>query len=145
LALRSEIELNRRCWEATRQLWHEMGWGTLARWTLVKWGTYWLGTDQLLQPGSISRLNRVLHVAAVLFYWLMLVLASLGWWKLRKARPKVAAILLGYTILMTILHTPFVMNSRIRAPVMDPLIAVLAGGSAAGRAQGNALPKDLPG
>jgi hypothetical protein len=36
-------------------------------------------------------------------------------------------------------------NSRIRAPVMDPLIAVLAGGSAAGRAQGNPLPKDLPG
>jgi len=65
-----------------------------------------------------------------MFYWALFALASLGWGILRKTRPNVAAILLGYAILMTMLHTPFVMNTRIRAPLVDPLIAVLAGGGA---------------
>ncbi len=106
-----------------------MSWGSRVNWVLVKWVTYWLSTDQLLNPGSVSRMNRALHVAAVIFYWALLALASLGWWILRKTRPNVAAILLGYAVLITVLHTPFVMNSRIRAPLVDPLIAVLAGGS----------------
>ncbi len=129
LAIGSELDMNRRCWHASHEIWSEMSWGSRVNWVLVKWVTYWLSTDQLLNPGSVSRMNRALHVAAVIFYWALLALASLGWWILRKTRPNVAAILLGYAVLITVLHTPFVMNSRIRAPLVDPLIAVLAGGS----------------
>jgi 4-amino-4-deoxy-L-arabinose transferase-like glycosyltransferase len=128
LAIGSELDMNRRCWHASHEIWSEMSWGSRAHWVLVKWVTYWLSTDQLLNPGTVSRMNRVLHVAAVMFYWALLALASLGWWILRKTRPNVAVIVLGYAVLMTVLHTPFVMNSRIRAPLVDPLIAVLAGG-----------------
>lgn len=131
IAIGSEVDMNRQCWQATRELWSEMSWVYLLRWTLVKWETYWLSTDQLLEPGRISRLNRVLHTGAVVFYWILLALAGVGLWKLKKTLPEVAAILLGYAVLMTILHTPFVMNSRIRAPLVDPLIAVLAGGGVA--------------
>lgn len=128
VALGPEIELNRRCWQATRELWSEMSWVDLVRWTMVKWGSYWLSTDQLLEPGRISRINHMLHAGAVLVYWTLLALAGIGLWNLKKVRPKVAGLLLGYAVLLTVLHTPFVMNSRIRAPLVDPLIAVLAGG-----------------
>lgn len=130
LALGSEIELNRKCWQATRQVWAEMGWGALASWALRKWATYWLSLDQLLHPGHISRTNRLLHLAAVVFYWALLAAACAGWWNLRVARPRLALTLLGYAVLMTLIHMPFVMDSRIRAPLIDPLIAVLAGGVA---------------
>ena len=128
VAMGPEIELNQRCWQATRELWSEMSWGDLTQGTLVKWKTYWLSMDQLLEPGRISRMNRVLHAGAVVFYWALLALAGTGLWNLKKTQPEVAAILVGYAVLMTVLHTPFVMNSRIRAPLVDPLIAVLAGG-----------------
>jgi len=128
LALGSEIELNRKCWKATRGVWREMGWAALARWALRKWATYWLSTDQLPHPGNISRINRLLHVTAVAVYWVLLAMAFVGWWNLRVARPELAVTLLGYTMLMTLVHTPFVMDSRIRAPLIDPLLAVLAGG-----------------
>jgi 4-amino-4-deoxy-L-arabinose transferase-like glycosyltransferase len=128
LALGSEIELNRKCWQATRQVWREMSWGALGRWALGKWASYWLSLDQLLEPGHISRINRLLHVVAVVFYWVLLAAACIGWWNLRGARPQLAVMLLGYAVLMTLVHTPFVMDSRIRAPLIDPLIAVLAGG-----------------
>jgi 4-amino-4-deoxy-L-arabinose transferase-like glycosyltransferase len=129
LALGPEIELDRKCWLATRQVWGELGWGTRARVTLGKWETYWLSLDQLLQPGRISRLNRVLHVSMVLFYWVLLALACAGWWSLRRTRPEVALVFLGYVVLATVLHTAFVMDTRIRSPLIDPLIAILAGGS----------------
>jgi 4-amino-4-deoxy-L-arabinose transferase-like glycosyltransferase len=128
LAIGSELDMNRRCWQAAREIGSEMSWTTLLRWTLVKWETYWLSTDQLFEPGRISKLNRALHVGAVMFYWALLTLACCGWWALKRTRPHIPAILLGYAILITVLHTPFVMNSRIRVPLVDPLIAVLAGG-----------------
>jgi 4-amino-4-deoxy-L-arabinose transferase-like glycosyltransferase len=124
----SEVDMDRICWQATREIWSEMGWRTLASIALVKWATYWLSLDQLLHPGKISKLNRLLHVAAVFFYWVLLALAGAGLWWLSKTRPEVAASFLCYAILMTLAHTPFVMDSRIRAPIMDPLIAMLAGG-----------------
>ena len=42
-------------------------------------------------------------------------------------------VLLAYAVLVTLAHTPFVMNSRIRAPLLDPLLAVLAGGAFSGK------------
>lgn len=131
LAIGSELDMNRSCWRASRRLWTQMSVGNRVRWVLGKWEAYWLSTDQLLHPGSISRKNRRLHAAAVLFYWGLLALACRGWWILRRSRAGAALILLGYAVLTTILHTPFVMNSRIRAPLIDPMVAVLAGGGAA--------------
>ena len=129
VALGSEIDLDRKCWQVTRQLWSEMSWGEWVRVTLGKWATYWLSLDQLLHPGQISRVNRFLHSSAVLFYWLLLVMACIGWRRLKETHPQIAIALLGYVVLMTVLHTPFGMDTRIRAPLIDPLIATLAGGS----------------
>jgi len=128
LALGSEIALNKKCWRATRNVWRGMGPTDLARGTLGKWATFWLGTDQLLNPGHISARNRVFHTFAVVFYWGLLAVACTGLWQLRNSQPKVAALLLAYAVLMTLIHTPFVMDTRIRAPLIDPLIAILAGG-----------------
>jgi hypothetical protein len=128
LALGSEVELDRKGWEATRRLWKEMGWAALARMTMGKWMAYWLSTDQLERSGH-SRRARILHAAGVVFYWLLLALACAGWWKLKQTRPHVAALLLGYTVLMMVLHIPFLMNTRIRSPLVDPLLAALVGGS----------------
>jgi hypothetical protein len=131
LALGSEVELNRRCWHAALQLIREMSWRQLLTWTSVKYLTYWLSTDQLLNPGKISRMNLALHASSVFLYWLLLFLACWGWWSLKCTQPKLASLLFAYAVLMTVLHTPFVMNSRIRAPLLDPLIAVLSGGGIA--------------
>lgn len=130
LALGSELDRDRKGWEATRRLWKEMGWAALARMTLGKWIAYWLSTDQL-GPSGHSRRGRFLHAAGVVFYWLLLVLACAGWWKLKQTRSQVAALLLGYAVLMTVLHIPFLMNTRIRSPLVDPILAVLAGGAMA--------------
>jgi hypothetical protein len=73
----------------------------------------------------------MLHAAGVVFYWLLLALACAGWWKLKQTRPQVAALLLGYAVLMTLVHIPFLMNTRIRSPLIDPLLAALAGGALA--------------
>jgi 4-amino-4-deoxy-L-arabinose transferase-like glycosyltransferase len=128
LALGSEIILDQKCWRATRKFWKEMSWNELTRWTAGKWAAYWFSTDQLLEPGQVSLRNHILHVAAVVFYWFLLALACIGWWTLRNRRPAIARLLFAYVILMTVVHTPFVMNSRIRTPLIDPLIAILAGG-----------------
>ena len=127
VALGSEIELDRKSRQAAQRLWREMGWGALARTTLKKWIAYWLSTDQL-EPSGHSRRGRILHAGGVVFYWLLLALACAGWWKLRETHPQVAALLLGYAVLMTVLHIPFLMNTRIRSPLIDPLLAVLVGG-----------------
>lgn len=131
LDIGSELNMNRKCMEASGRLWRQMNTRSRVGWVLGKWEAYWFSTDQLLHPGTITRINRGFHVAAVLFYWILLLLAGIGCWNLRKSRPNLALILVGYAILMTIAHTPFVMNSRIRAPLLDPLIAVMSGGGIA--------------
>jgi len=101
----------------------------MASWTAGKWVAYWLSTDQLNEPAESSRRSQIVHACGVIFCWLLLALACLGWWELKNLNPQFAALLLGYAVLMTMLHTPFVMNTRIRSPMIDPLIAILAGGS----------------
>ncbi|HTZ75387.1 MAG TPA: hypothetical protein VMB47_15805, partial [Candidatus Aquilonibacter sp.] len=63
----------------------------------------------------------------VLFYWALLALGIAGWLKLRALRPELAYIFLFYAIVVTILHIPFNMNTRLRMPFIDPWLAVLAG------------------
>jgi len=132
LRLGDEVTLNRRCWDLTREIWSQMGWRAVP-WTLEKWATFWLSTDQLLRPGRISMKNRIGHTAGVFLYWALLALAISGWRRLKDDRPEIAMVLLAYAVLVTLAHTPFVMNSRIRAPLLDPLLAVLAGGAFSGK------------
>ena len=63
----------------------------------------------------------------MLFYWLLLALGIAGWFRLRRLRPELAHIFLFYAVLVTILHVPFNMNTRLRMPFIDPWLAVLGG------------------
>jgi hypothetical protein len=53
--------------------------------------------------------------------------AIAGLYHLRHLRPALASIFLFYMIGFTLLHLGLVMNTRLRIPLMDPLIIVLAG------------------
>lgn len=132
LVIGSELDMDRQCWQAAKRLWQQRSTEAKRRWVLQKWTSFWFATDQLLHPGVVSKVSRVLHALAVFFYWLLLVLAIIGCWSLRKSRPGLLVAFTAYAVVITLLHVPFVMNSRIRTPLLDPIIAVLAGGGAAG-------------
>jgi len=124
--LGDEAGLNGQAWKVTFGLWRETGW-RLVPLTLEKLSYFWLSTDQLLWTGSFRPVVRAARSAGVLFYWVLLALGIAGWFKLRALRPELAYILLFYAILVTILHVPFNMNTRLRMPFIDPWLAVLGG------------------
>jgi hypothetical protein len=70
---------------------------------------------------------RIARAASVAVYWAILVLALFGWFQLRAQNPRLAQTFLLYAIAVTVMHLPFVMNTRLRMPFVDPLLAVLAG------------------
>ncbi len=122
-----EPELNHQGWNVARQLWKDAGW----RWIpllLSKWTCFWLSTDQVFSTGSFRLSQKLFRAAGVLVYWLILALAVSGWFRLRMRLPRAASLLLFYSLLFTFLHSLFVMNTRIRMPLMDPMLAMLAGG-----------------
>jgi 4-amino-4-deoxy-L-arabinose transferase-like glycosyltransferase len=121
-----ESDLNRQAWRVNFGLWRETGWG-LVPLTLEKLSYFWLSTDQLLSTNSFRPIVRAARSAGVLFYWLLLALGIVGWFKLRVLRPELAHVFLFYAVLVTILHVPFNMNTRLRMPFIDPWLAVLAG------------------
>jgi len=121
-----EADLNRQAWRVTLGLWRKTGW-RLVPLTIEKLGYFWLSTDQLLSTDSFRPIVRAARSAGVLFYWALLALGIAGWLKLRALRPELAYIFLFYAIVVTILHIPFNMNTRLRMPFIDPWLAVLAG------------------
>jgi 4-amino-4-deoxy-L-arabinose transferase-like glycosyltransferase len=125
--LGEESDLNRAAWRTTFQLWRNAGWRLLPL-TLSKLSYFWLSTDQIGWTGGFRAAVRAARAAAVLVYWLILALAIGGWLRLRTERPELARILLFYAILITALHVPFNMNTRLRMPFIDPLLATLASG-----------------
>jgi 4-amino-4-deoxy-L-arabinose transferase-like glycosyltransferase len=125
--LPGEVELDHRDWQITVRLWKQKGWG-MAAIMGEKLGYFWLSTDQLLHTGHFSLLPKLLRTGGVLVYWLALGLAIAGWLALRGRSPAAAWLLLFYVILMTVLNLPFAMETRHRVPMIDPLIAALAGG-----------------
>ncbi len=128
LLLPAEPELNREAWSVAGRLWKEQGW-RMAPLTLKKISAFWLGTDQVFWTQSFSWRNRLLRWAGVGFYWLILVLAIRGWFRLLRRNPTIAQVLLFYAIFVTVLHIPLVMNTRLRSPLLDPLLVALAGGA----------------
>ena len=128
LLLPSEIELNHRALEVVPHLWIEQGWNAIPL-LVHKVADFWLSTDQLFDTGSLSRHERLVRVTGVSAYLLCLLLAAGGWLELRRTRPEMAAMFLVYAGGYTLLHLPLVMNTRLRIPLMEPLIVVLAGAS----------------
>jgi hypothetical protein len=127
VALGPESDLNNQAWRLAFRLWREH------RWELVpvaaeKISAFWLSTDQILYTRSLSPRNRLMRWAGVAVYWGCLALAITGWLRLRSLQPGIAYALLFYALVLTALHVPLTMNTRLRSPLIDPLLAALAGG-----------------
>ncbi len=127
LALPSEAVLNKECWKVVPGLWEGRTWGTLPL-LGKKLSDFWLSTDQVFDTSGLSRNSRLIRLAGVEMYWIALVLAIFGWILLRRRWPAAGNILLAYAVIYTTLHLPLVMSTRIRFPLMDPLVASLAAG-----------------
>ena len=126
LSLPSESVLNKQCLRVATSLWKGQGWQTV---TLMgrKVADFWLSTDQILDTKSFSFSIRVIRLLGVLIYWTILVMALFGWRQLHRNWPLAANVLLAYALIYTVLHLPLVMSTRIRFPLMDPLVAILGG------------------
>jgi 4-amino-4-deoxy-L-arabinose transferase-like glycosyltransferase len=121
----SEIELNRQARTEAIRAWSELGIQAVPL-LLKKTSYFWLSTDQLLDTGSFSGSQRKLRAAGVVIYWAILTAAIIGWFRLRKVSHRIASLFLLYCLFATILHLPFTMNTRLRSPLIDPLLCVLA-------------------
>jgi hypothetical protein len=129
--LPSESVLNRRSWDETFLLWKDAGW-RLVPLTLKKFSYFWLSTDQLLSTESFRKNVRIARAGGVVVYWGLLLLACAGWFRLRTRLPAAAHLFLFYCLMVTLLHAPFNMNTRLRVPLIDPLLPVLASGGCLG-------------
>jgi len=129
--LPAEPILDRECWNAALKLWRQMNIALIPL-ALRKVADFWLSTDQLFWTGAFRTRARLMRGAGVLFYWILLVLAVAGWFRLRSTNPHVAKIFLLYAALVTAMHLPFVMSTRLRMPFIDVVLAVLVGIWAAG-------------
>lgn len=127
LALPSEAVLNSECWRVVPGLWINLRWRALPL-LLKKLADFWLSTDQVFDTSGLSRSSRLIRLAGVIIYWIVLVFAIFGWRRVRRRWSAVANILLAYAVIYTALHLPLVMSTRIRFPLMDPLLASLAAG-----------------
>jgi 4-amino-4-deoxy-L-arabinose transferase-like glycosyltransferase len=125
-----EPTLDRNAWKVALGLWRRESWA-LVPLELKKLSYFWLSADQLLSTEGFPIRGRIFRGAAVVFYWALLALAVVGWLQLRKQNPTVASLFLTYAVLVTTLHLPFVMNTRLRMPFLDAWIAVLAGAAMA--------------
>lgn len=124
----SEDQLDQQARAAGISVWRDLSWRSRLRLLTGKVVTFWLSTDQLLETSSFSRKQRILRVLGVIAYWAVLVLSLVGWRSLLSTS-KVSAMMIGfYAAFVTLAHLPFVMNTRLRIPFIDPLLAVLAGG-----------------
>jgi hypothetical protein len=92
-----------------------------------KLGFFWLSFDQLFVTQSFSSVQRFERMAGVLAYWLLLGFGIAGWVKLRRRNPRAALLFAIYALTVTAMHLPFVMNTRIRAPFVEPALAILVG------------------
>jgi 4-amino-4-deoxy-L-arabinose transferase-like glycosyltransferase len=121
----SEPVLNRQAMSAALRLWRNAGWRGL-RIIAQKLGYFWLSTDQLVSIGKFSFRTRFLRMVGVIFYWFSLAVAAAGLRKLLRVDSRLAWALILYLIIATGLHILFAMNTRLRVPLVDPLICILA-------------------
>jgi hypothetical protein len=122
----SEDRLNTEAWTSARHLWGEWRW-RLVPLTFAKLSYFWLSLDQVLWTQSFSLPQRLLRCGGVLVYWGLLALAIGGWFRVWRSKPMLARAFLFYAIVLTALHLPFPMLTRLRIPLIDPLIIILGG------------------
>jgi 4-amino-4-deoxy-L-arabinose transferase-like glycosyltransferase len=136
--LPSEAVLDRAALRLVPGLWAREGWhaGPLL---VKKLGDFWLSLDQLANTSALPPQERLLRIAGVLCYWMVLVAAVAGWRCLRQTDGATAELLLLYAAGLTLLHLPLVMNTRLRIPLLEPLFVILAGVGA--RALGDHFPR----
>jgi hypothetical protein len=127
LRLGPEPELNHQAMQVALRLWRNAGWGVVPIFA-QKLGAFWLSIDQIADTQSFSLRNRMIRGAGVVVYWMILLLAVSGWLALRRSHRAVAHVLLFYAAALTVMHLPLTMNTRLRSPLLDPLLAVLAAG-----------------
>ena len=123
-----EPVLNHQAWTAALALWRQRGLRLLPV-ELAKLSYFWLSTDQLASNPTLSIRQNLLRWSGVVAYWALLLCGIIGFFRMRKSAPLLALTFLAYVLLLTALHTPFPMITRLRIPFMDPLIAILAGGA----------------
>lgn len=128
LLFASEDQLERQARDAAIEAWKNLSWHSRLNLLTTKIATFWLSTDQLLDTRSFPPAQRVLRAAGVMIYWFVLAFALLGWESLFSSSRIVAFVILFYIVAITLAHLPFVMNTRLRIPFFDPLLAVLASG-----------------
>jgi len=126
LLLPSEAALDRRAIAIVPDLWKRQHWHVFPL-LIKKLADFWLSMDQLAGTTSLAAPERGIRFAGVLAYWAVLVLAILGWSTLRRTNEPVAAMLFVYAAGFTLLHLPLVMNTRLRIPLLEPLLVILAG------------------
>jgi hypothetical protein len=123
---RDEVALNKDGWNYASHLWRAEGWKLLPI-TAQKLGAFWLSMDQLIDTQSFSWRNRLIRASGVAVYYVIVALAIAGWLRIRVLHPEVAYALLLYAVVVTALHIPLTMNTRLRSPLFDPMLASLAG------------------
>jgi 4-amino-4-deoxy-L-arabinose transferase-like glycosyltransferase len=129
--LADEPALNRQCWDAAFKLWRERNF-SLVPLAVKKVADFWLSTDQLIWTAGFGLRVRIVRGGAVVVYWVLLALAVAGWFRLKSKDAHLARSFIFYAALVTVMHLPFVMSTRLRMPFMDVLLAVLVGIWAAG-------------
>lgn len=122
----SEADLNRHAWHVAAGLWSEWGWRLLPL-ALAKCSYFWLSTDQVFWTEAFSLRQRALRWGGVLSYWVFLGLGIAGWLVTYRSAPALGRGFLLYAVLLTALHLPFPMITRLRVPLMDPLLSILGG------------------
>lgn len=124
--LPSEALLDRAALHIVPRLWAAEGWHA-APLLAKKLADFCLSFDQLADTQSLPLRERLLRIAGVLSYWIALLFAIAGWHALRQTHPPIANLLLLYAASFTLLHLPLVMNTRLRIPLLEPLVVILAG------------------
>jgi hypothetical protein len=94
---------------------------------LEKCSYFWLSAYQIYWNQSFSLPQRLFRWGGVLSYWVLLSFGIMGWLRTRRSAPVLARTFLLYVVLLTALHLPFPMITRLRIPFMDPLIDILGG------------------
>ena len=128
LLFASEDKLDRQARGAAIDAWKNLTWRSRFKLLGMKLVTFWFSKDQLLDTSSFATSQRILRVVGVMNYWFVLALALVGWVRLLPSSRIAAFVIAFYVVVVTSAHLPFVMNTRLRIPFIDPLLTVLAGG-----------------
>ena len=110
----------------------QLGRANLFALTVRKLAYFWLSFDQLFRTETLARGKRIVRMLGIFFYWFLLAIGIAGWRKIRLRNPHAALLFAVYALVVTAMHLPLVMNTRIRAPLMEPALVVLGGVALAG-------------